>query len=381
LTSRVFSFRWLRLEVHSHAPAPLDWLDEFFASTFGREADGERADCDLVLTLDPKQVARIARETPTEEPGPIDTFTLDGRFERLALWSDTARMRLLHDTRAHAFVRLEPRARAIEVVAERDHRHVRVLLMRIVRELGSLHALERGDVCLHAASAVQDGTAILIAGAKRAGKTTLLLDVIRRGGGAHLSSDRVMIDAAGDAPIAYGVPTIASVRDGSRAVLHGLASPPSQYRHYATLEECATDGHPIVEPTSRTIPPMSPSQFRAWLGATAASDAPVSAIVFPRIDEAVETLTLQALSPADAAERLRAVVFRSGREVSIPDAFAAFQARAASLETGSDTACRRLAARVPTYECRLGPRAFIDAPVLTSLIASRNTKSEVRSTK
>ena len=71
----------------------------------------------------------------------------------------------------------------------------RVALMRVVREYAMLYATQAGWLILHAAAVCVGGDAFVIAGPKRAGKTTLLLHALRNEQGAYVSNDRVALGA------------------------------------------------------------------------------------------------------------------------------------------------------------------------------------------
>ena len=69
----------------------------------------------------------------------------------------------------------------------------RVRLMRVVREYFHNAALHAGGLVLHAAAVVHDGRAIAVAGRKGAGKTTMLLRLLRDANASFLSNDRVLV--------------------------------------------------------------------------------------------------------------------------------------------------------------------------------------------
>src|SRR5262245_14312427 len=61
----------------------------------------------------------------------------------------------------------------IEIVAEPECPSIRMMLMRVVRELATNHLLARGALLLHAAAFVLDENGVLILGPSDSGKTTL----------------------------------------------------------------------------------------------------------------------------------------------------------------------------------------------------------------
>ncbi|MBI3767950.1 MAG: hypothetical protein HY271_05560 [Deltaproteobacteria bacterium] len=354
----VLGFRGLQIDVHSNEAAPLQWLVEFLSPHLAAESASVRRR-DVSLILDPSHYARLLAKPASGHQERIDCFTADGEFEQLALWHEDADGRLLHDAGAQAFVRIAARQGGIEIVAPTDHARVRISLMRVIRELAMLQSLHRGDLFIHAAAGVLRGRAVVIAGQKRAGKTTMLLDLLRRGEVQYLSNDRIMVDTSADPPVVRGMPTIVKVRAESLRFVPSLTEPApgDPQRHYLTMQECAS-GSPLLEPPTRQPTSMSPVQFCRWLGVEPRAAAPIGTIVFPTVDPAVTRFDVRVLRAPQAAERIRASLFSAGSNGRVSQAFGAdwdgaFPAHDATLD-----ACRRLAERCAAYECRIGPDAF-----------------------
>ena len=105
----------------------------------------------------------------------------------------------------------------IEIVAERECPSIRMMLMRVVRELATNHLLARGALLLHASAFVLDENGVLILGPSGSGKTTLLLAALGQGA-TYVANDRVFV--RGDTAV-RGVPTIVSLRAGTAAYFPG----------------------------------------------------------------------------------------------------------------------------------------------------------------
>jgi len=366
----VFGFRGVQIAVHSNEAAPLRWLAEFLAPHLVAETAGSPRR-EVSLIIDPQRYVRLLAKPGGRCERQIDCFTVDGEFERLALWRDDPDGRLLHDARAQSFVWISTGHGTIDIITRIDHARMRVSLMRVVRELAMLQALHRGDLFIHGAAAACRGRAVIIAGQKRSGKTTMLLGLLRRAHVQYLSNDRLMVDPAADPPLVRGVPTIVKVRAESLRLLPSLTEPALGHprRHYLTMQECAS-GSTLIEPPTRQPPSMSPAQFCRWLGVQPLAAAPLGALVFPRVDPTVERFVLRELGASEAADRIHASLFSAGPRGPVSEAFGRgwdgdFPSRDDTLE-----ACRRLAERGAACECRIGPLAYRAPNVWDAIAAS-----------
>jgi hypothetical protein len=364
----VLGFRGLRIDVHSNEAAPLRWLVEFLSPHLAAESASVRRR-DVSLILDPSRYARLLANPGSRRAEGVDCFTADGAFEQLALWHEDADGRLLHDARAHAFVRIAARRGGIEIVAPTDHARVRISLMRVIRELAMLQSLHRGDLFIHAAAGVFRDRAVVIAGQKRAGKTTMLLDLLRRGQMQYLSNDRIMVDLSPNPPVVRGIPTIVKIRADSLRFVPSLTEPApgDPERYYLTVQECAS-GSPLLEPPTRRPASKSPVQFCRWLGVEPRAAAPIGTIVFPTVDSTVARFEVRALSASQTAERIRASLFSAGPNGRVSPAFGADWDGAFPGHDATLDACRRLAEGCAAYECRIGPDAFHTPDVWESIV-------------
>lgn len=308
---------------------------------------------------------------PETDARAIDCFSLDGQFDRLPLWCETVDGRLLHHVDARVFLWVGAGHRTIQLVARRDHRRLRIMLMRVVRELATLQALHRGDLSVHAAALVHHGRAIVIAGARRSGKSSMLLGFLRNGQARYLSNDRVLLDGSAGTPIVYGMPTVANVRADSLAYLPSLAVPAidAWQRFYLTTEECASRS-PLIEPTRRALPPMNTTQICRWLGVPAQVSAPLGLLVFPRVDPAVDRFELRDVDATEAAGLLRGSLFSSGPFGHVSEAFGSGWEGRVLTEAEANDVCRHIAAGCIARECRLGPLAFHVPGVCEALMAA-----------
>ena len=112
------------------------------------------------------------------------------------------------------------KADRISVLAKKSQPSARIAVLRIMREIASAHMCLSNWLPLHAAAVAHDQQAILILGERRAGKTTLSLQLLSHLACSFISNDRVFVDAsATPAPVVHGIPGVINVRHGSISLL------------------------------------------------------------------------------------------------------------------------------------------------------------------
>ncbi len=247
------------------------------------------------------------------------------------------------------------------VVARPGDRRPRLAVVRILRELTAASLSSPRLLSLHAAAVGIGGQAVVLAGPKQVGKTTLLSYLLLTGPGTLISNDWVFVSFGGPdgdgpdghRPTAYGMPTVVKVRRDSLGLFPSLAA--------GLLEGGSFLLHPDEglggagwEPSANRDPDchyLSPRQFAARLGAEAVGSAPLAAIVFPHFASDVHTLALRRLDASSGLERLRTCQYgrRNGRRGST---------LFGGVDRPSEAGLEDLAQRVPLFECFLGPLAY-----------------------
>lgn len=366
------TFRGLHIDVRGNARDATRWLDEFVTPHLHDDA-ATTARCELTVTVDTDRYAAIraspgaAGHTPRE----VDCFTLDGSFVRLPLWAHDADGLVVHDREAGVFVAIgdadESGGRRVDVLAERDTRRMRLTLMRVVRELATMQAVARGDLHVHGATVVVDGRAFVIAGGKRAGKTSMLLNALSQPGVAYLSNDRVLLERTSTGVLVRGMPTIVKVRPGSFDHLPKLP-PMGWQRPCVSIRECERGG-PLADDASHRAGSMSPAQLVAWLGVAAVDAAPLAAVVLPRVDDAIDGFDVRVVDAAEAATRLEACVLGADTPAGPPEAFGS-GSRVGEPAVDVAAACAAIAADFACLDCRIGPRAFETPNVWRAIVTS-----------
>jgi hypothetical protein len=351
--------------------ADLAWLAEFLAPWF-RPAPGPGGEAVVALrraggrhaALLPPPPAAPAPATPV-----IDVFVLDSRVVRHPVVEERGAERLVRDDELRVLYRLSRRHPHVRVLAGTDRVGARVALMRVVRELAMLHARRAGHLLFHAAALAAGGRGIALLGDKHAGKTTLLLHLLRVPGTRFVANDRTLVTRDGSGGRLVGLPSIVALRPGTLAFFpelrRRLAERRSAFWRTRTEAWLAGPGGPAGAGAD-----VTPAQLCEAAGVDAAVDAPLAALVFPRIDGAARGLVVERLPAAVTAGRLRDGRFggrawdRGSTALGGPRA-----------SVGPDTAalaeaCDALARCTPAFECRIGPDAYA-APATAATLLER----------
>jgi hypothetical protein len=301
----------------------------------------------------------------------VDCFTKDGGFEQFAAFRDEQNRQVLFSADEECFLIPELDKGRIEVLANGDGWKTRRCLMRLVRELATIQALHQGDLFIHGAAIECRGGAVILAGAKRSGKTTMLINALRQGNAHYLSNDRVYVERTGNTLCVRGMPTIVRVRPDSLAHVPGLKPPACDhpYRYYLTDSECEQRSA-MIQPAYQEPPAMSPSQFSRWLGVQMTAAAPLRAIVFPRIDSSISSYALEPIRATDAESLLAANCFFPGTTGPVAKALAGGWAAAVADVERSRRGYQDLAKRCDLFSCSIGPAAFASPNVWNGVVSA-----------
>jgi hypothetical protein len=324
------------------------WLAEFLSPCFAIEPPGQGGFVvQFTACADAHAVLSDRRSQMPLQTMPI--FGLDRAVVSLPGWTESTGAWVLADDEWDCFYRVQQNI--VQVVARPANRRSRVGLMRIIRELAAAHVLANPDrIDLHAAAFVARERAVLLVGAKRAGKTTLLVHALSSGQASLMANDRVFVDSQHGQ--ALGVPSIVVVRDRTVQIFPALARglPPGT-AHLHTGEIAA--GVTSTSVGQRCV--MSPAQLAGQVGAALIPQAPLGAIVFPEISESTRGWSLQRMTSAEAAAGLRANLYgaRSG-----PRAATLIQDIVGKSREASNQPLDSIVGKVPILSCRLGPDAY-----------------------
>ena len=356
----VYRYDGLGVRVECADAGHMAWLDEFLAPHFERDGSGP-VDWRVRLVEDTHRFEAALGLGPIPGTEPVDCFALDSSVIRYPLWrseSGTA----VYDEQSGVLYHVRHPEREVTLLAREGSEWVRTPLMRVVRELAMNHSRRDGRLFLHAAAVAVGDDGVVVTGEKSAGKTTLLVHLLRESGAAYLSNDRVLVSLDSSPPVLRGMPTVVTVRPGTVDLLPGFGRSlaESSFGHRWTIEETRTP-RPVRRLKEGKFG-LTPAQFRALVGTPAAAACRARAVVFPRVTNLPGGARLRALDTEEAAARLPSVLFGAGSLRKTSELFVSPDETPAPDESALARFARRFAAEVRCFECELGLNAY-DGPV------------------
>jgi hypothetical protein len=327
----------------------LAWLEEFLTPWFESVPAGEGVG-EVMIAADGDEYDRRVAQGPRADAAAVHCFSLDSGAVRLPLWSSESDRQIVFDQRLRAFYEVEEAARRVTVLTRPDDLSVRFAAMRIVRELAQERARSRGHLLLHAAALSIDGRSFAIAGAKGAGKTSLLVASLLGGSGRFVSNDRIVVRLGADGASVHGMPTLVSVRAPTLEAHPDLRREieRKRYDHMRVLGE-AGEGRRRWQNGSSID--LSPAQFCELLGVDAAAEGRLAALLFVRSYSLGGGVRLGTLGVDRTADHVARARLGSEAEDTPPSIFASLLGPAAPPTDRRDIE-RRLAACVPGFELR-----------------------------
>jgi len=365
-----YRFGAVVVDVETGDAASGAWLSEFL-QPWAEEMPGGRGRVLVRMTASAPACDALDRARAAASLRQVPCFALDSRIVTLPGWDDDRGL-VVADAEFECYYRVTPDE--IEVAARPENRRARIGLMRVVREMLAAPALAGGGLAdVHAAAFAMAGKAVLLAGAKGCGKTTMLIHALTSGAADFVANDRVFIDGRGDAADVVGVPTVVSIRPETLQLFPQLGNNGAWLPVSARAGELATSGAAgDGADGAGGVVRLSPAQFAFQLGAGIVRGASLAAVVFPEIAAATDARSFERMSPAEGADRLRACLYGASAPRRAPTVFAG---AAVSTAGPADMAVtvERLAARVPCVRGRVGletyqgsPAAWLQAPGLPS---------------
>ena len=370
--SKSFSYNGLTVRVVGDDPAHVIWLEEFLTPSFTSVQDVE-ADCTVALVADDRSYDETLRRGPDADGRQVDCFVLDGGVVRLPLWTSPTDERMIFDQRFKAFYCINSDSSQVRILAGSRNLDARFALMRVVREFAMSSSQTRDGLVIHGAAFAAQDNGIIIAGPKRAGKTTFLIHCLQAAQARFISNDRVVVSLASSDPVLRGMPTIVTVRDQTLDLFPSLQQPLLESRHdyRLTLREEERDGAPALRPRCGRPFDLAPAHFCALLRVEMSGQSRVRALLFPRITEEGDGIQLRKLSPQAAHERLSASLFGAGSSPTTSQVFALASDDLYIDQANLDRLCLALTMQVQCFECQLGRQAYQQTPVVTDFLNER----------
>jgi hypothetical protein len=356
---RNFSYNGLTIRVSSDDASHLNWLEEFLDPQFEIN-QGFSHDCKVVLTADTQQYEDMLEKGAQPDGKQIDCFALESGVVRLPLWASGGNDPIIFDERFGAFYAVNQGIAEIRILTANSDNRARTSLMRVVRELAMNHSRRTGSLIIHGSGFVVEGRGVLIAGPKRAGKTTLLIHVLRQGTSQYLSNDRVVVSFERERPTLRGMPTIVALREGTLEMFPHLYYRllVGSLRYLDSRSETTQSSPPHIRPGKDRRFNLSPWQLCELLQVGSRAQGEAQALLFPRVTGEAGTVELEQLSPEAAAVRLSKSLFGAGPALLVSTVFALSGNDVRPAQATLESLCLRLTSQARCYECRLGEEAF-----------------------
>ncbi len=326
----------------------------------------------MVVDTDARKHAALLARGPSPDAPPVPCFALDGRIVRHPEWTGSGPdERILFDTDYQAFYLIDRRSGHVGILVPPRPRLVRSALMRVVREMAMV-ACHRGDgLLVHGAAFAVDARGVVLAGPKRAGKTTLLLHALQAAGTAFVANDRVLLHREDGRLRLRGMPTVVKLRPSTLATFPAMAEriQTRAYQHTRTLAEGDPPGARPGKPAGDGAARLTPAQLCEVAGTTPLSGADAWMLVFPRVSDAVSGIRLAPLDAGTAAQRLRAAWFTAEFAGQVSEAFSSPDGEVSVDEAVLQRRAAKLTARLPCYDALLGVDTYAGAAAADKFIA------------
>ena len=337
----------------------LQWLSEFLVPSFKTILPSPDYDVRIRFVSNQDALRQLKRRGPYTDPFPIETFALDTTIEQASVWRSTPTELFVRDHVNYVFYLVDQRRKDICILAASPHVDARMTLMRVVRESTSSLGRAEGGHTLHAAAFSINGRAIALAGAKKAGKTTLLLHALMQASAAYVANDRLFVFKEREGGFtARGMPTIVSIRKPSLTHLKGLESKVANrtFDQTKSLRELrAKDRLLHVNETSLT---MSPAQLCDTLDLECVDQAKLGALVFPEITGERGTIELKRLPPQQSRLRLTSLFFRAESDTQTGELFRSPTEEKIKTSEAQQAFYASMLDAIPCYACSLGTEAY-----------------------
>ena len=248
---------------------------------------------------------------------------------------------------------------SVELLVPASSKHARIILLSTIREmiigrLSGLHAI----VDLHAAGFCIGGQGVLLAGPRKAGKTTLLCHAITSAGADLLANDRILVHHDEEAYFVSGVPTMASIRKGTLELFPQLLAPEEILGFQA--------GEGLNGSSELRLPP---AKFASRLGARQLQKAKLRAILLPEIISGPEGIILEPLTAEEALLRLKLCRYGVPEHREVSTLFGSLM-NGGNKPVSTEDSMTHLVSDVPIYRCQMGINAYDRpmAPVLNKVL-------------
>jgi len=299
-----------RVAIGSTDQPALEWLLEHFGPALapapprsnGARDGSDDAQWRLELCASADAQAELRAHRPPVA-GPRACFALDRDVIRLVTWQSGDRL-VLDDQERSCLLRVG--RGQLELFGDPATRRWRFSAVLALCEIFGA-ALGGGWLQLHAAGLQTPAGAVALIGPKGAGKTTLMLHLMRSEGWRPIANDRLFAGRGEDDFVMHGLPTPVKIRASTLADFpelgDGLVAVERPYLY--TLAELASQHETRAAAGDELA--LTPAQVAARLGAEPVGSGPLRKLLFPEVRSDIEAVQLEAMDP----DQVRDTIWRN----------------------------------------------------------------------
>ena len=337
------------IEVVSSDGAALEWLVEFLDPWW--LPTGGAADWRVRVDVS-ASAYRAATEARPARTVLRECFLFDQQVLTLPAW-DGREQTTVDDAERSLYFSVS--SRAVDVVADPSTKRWRFPLVWILTEIAATRLRRRG-LDLHAAAVDAGDYAVVIAGPKLSGKTSLALYLLSRSG-RWVGNDRVLLGGLDTTPSVRGVPSAVKIRPETVARFPALGELAAVHRPYLLSEAEIAVAKLATGVDVDADLALTPAQLSSRLGVGRVAEAPLGAFVFPQVRADVRGWDAQLLSADEVIAGLTDSVY-GGRRA--PGTTTLFEALEGGAHTPAIEQIAIAAGAAPGYRVLLGADVYDD---------------------
>lgn len=314
----------------------LIWLKDFLACGFQLldEVPYQRA---VTLLIDRTQHRKMLALRPEETDAKVISIANDTHD---CLVEECHHVGLFFDAENRVFFQIHEDSQEIEIIAAELNRLVRLVLMKVVRELAQEHLYKNSVAIFHSAAVMGPEGVILLCGPRQSGKTTTLLSLLDTCDLPYVSNDRTAVWLEGSEAFCRGIPTLVSIRPGTFDLQPQLRS---------RLQ--LVTAHPL-SPNGNQY--LNPPELINLVGCPTSVGGPLAALVCLEFDPQQEGFQISPWQNDEALQACRRGVFRASRIRALGQIFQTGANFTDSTWTVARPIARELIDSGKVYHCRTG---------------------------
>lgn len=282
------------------------WLEEFLQPSFLFLSDHESPDFKVVFCHSSEKYSSIMQELRYQKFKLVNLFTLDNKESVVKYYNLSNLKNIIIDEINKIAYLINPSSRTLEIICDKENRHSRKSLARVIRELGIGYFNTTGCPILHAAAISLAGKGVVIIGDKGAGKTTLLMSLLTEDTSNFISNDRVVLDINNSQTCILGLPTIVNVKKNTIDMFVEFKKnlKIKKYDYHLSMDEVNKGEKDSIQPDDQGNYSLSSFQFCSLIHSGQRPNANLNFILFPINNILDSKLKLARLSADSAIDKI-----------------------------------------------------------------------------